>query len=276
MPDALGSVTAIRPADSTTVKTLTYTPYGLGSSTGPRYGWVGTWGYRANPYGRTPSHYVRARHFDNRSGLWTTADPLWPSEFAFAYCEAGPVASIDPTGNRIQNAEKEDDECYKKFLLLGSCNNFFLKLQLETACFRSGSVPCILARASEDIDIRTGECKGCCTVCYPTCDEALSKGGVMCDGSKTSDILRCAKKSLKKLAPDKLTGKPPEVTEAQRCIKTGLGGNCIPIGKRLHLTYNCQPRKGAIKKTVISALCCPCYKDGIVKIVCFNPQGCHS
>ena len=44
------------------------------------------------------SHYVRARHYSNVTGGWSTVDPLWPDESAYGYVSGRPTRWIDPTG----------------------------------------------------------------------------------------------------------------------------------------------------------------------------------
>jgi RHS repeat-associated protein len=62
-----------------------------------RFGWVGGLGYRETRR-EWVSHYVRARHYGYPMGMWTSVDPLWPSEAAFGYVGDMPVAYVDPFG----------------------------------------------------------------------------------------------------------------------------------------------------------------------------------
>lgn len=100
--DALGNVVAGYDAATNAVFTADYKPYGefaatTGNVAGRRFMWVGSWGYRFTS-GVPVSHYVRARHLSMRMGMWTSVDPLWPSEPAFAYVGGMPTAFIDPLG----------------------------------------------------------------------------------------------------------------------------------------------------------------------------------
>ncbi len=101
--DALGNVVAGYDKNTNAVFTIDYKPFGefaatTGTITGRRFLWVGTWGYRFTP--SVPvSHYIRARHLMMRMGMWTTVDPLWPSEMAYGYVRSHPIGHIDPFGN---------------------------------------------------------------------------------------------------------------------------------------------------------------------------------
>ncbi len=98
LTDALGSVTAKVDQTCTVVSTARYKPYGdLLSGTQYKLGWVGSQGYR-NTGLKYSGGYVRARHFSTEQGQWTTADPLWPSERLYIYCQANSTSDSDPTG----------------------------------------------------------------------------------------------------------------------------------------------------------------------------------
>lgn len=77
--DALGSVTSSMSGDALQ-NTYQYKPYGgllakTGSGVDPKFLWVGTLGYRATGV-QVSSHYVRARHYSDATGIWTTVDPV--------------------------------------------------------------------------------------------------------------------------------------------------------------------------------------------------------
>lgn len=100
--DYLGSTAETRNADPSTDSRYQYLPYGgwlfsSGSGSTPRYLWDGTWGYRTTDLANV-SHYVRARHYDAKSGIWTSLDPVWPVEPAYLYAAETPAKMIDPTG----------------------------------------------------------------------------------------------------------------------------------------------------------------------------------
>ena len=42
--------------------------------------------------------YNRARHYSTTTNIWTTRDPLWPSEHPFGYVGGNPVTNWDPLG----------------------------------------------------------------------------------------------------------------------------------------------------------------------------------
>ena len=105
--DALGSVVAIEDGAGNTVSTIEYKPFGdVRTYTGEnplssprRFLWCGTWGYRFNErYAQYTSHYVRARHYSSLQGMWSTVDPLYPSERAYGYVENRVTVGIDPSG----------------------------------------------------------------------------------------------------------------------------------------------------------------------------------
>ena len=101
LTDNLGSVTA--EIDQTgTNRTFDgrYRPYGNSLwSTGTRgaFGWVGTWGYRSTGLSAS-THYIRARHYSQANGSWTTVDPIWPNELAYTFVIGRPTYRIDYSG----------------------------------------------------------------------------------------------------------------------------------------------------------------------------------
>jgi len=105
--DALGSVVAIEDGAGNTVSTIEYKPFGdVRTYTGEnplssprRFLWCGTHGYRFNErYAQYTSHYVRARHYSSLQGMWSTVDPLYPRERAYAYVGNRVTVGIDPSG----------------------------------------------------------------------------------------------------------------------------------------------------------------------------------
>ena len=94
--DALGSVVAIEDGAGNTVSTIEYKPFGdvrTYTRENPlaaprRFLWCGTHGYRFNErYAQYTSHYVRVRHYSSLQGMWSTVDPVYPSEKAYGYVE---------------------------------------------------------------------------------------------------------------------------------------------------------------------------------------------
>jgi hypothetical protein len=100
--DALGSVVATVDNTGSVANTYRYKPYGTtlaktGAGADPKSQWVGSWGYRFT--GRSQSEsYVRARHYGQKSGVWTTVDLLWPEQPAYSYSRCMPTILFDPTG----------------------------------------------------------------------------------------------------------------------------------------------------------------------------------
>jgi RHS repeat-associated protein len=97
--NALGSVVATY-KDGWLTADRSYDPYGETRAEWNdvgRFGWVGGLGYRETRR-EWVSHYVRARHYGYPMGMWTSVDPLWPSEPAFGYVGGRPLSFIDPKG----------------------------------------------------------------------------------------------------------------------------------------------------------------------------------
>ena len=103
MRDALGSVTGTSsPTNATVQDTFRYKPYGTalvssGVSPTPRFQWVGSAGYRQTSISHSRS-YVRARHYGQEEGSWTTVDPIWPKEQSYVYVRGKPTSLRDLTG----------------------------------------------------------------------------------------------------------------------------------------------------------------------------------
>ena len=62
--------------------------------------WAGGHGYRQTGLAYS-SVYVRARHYSNLDGGWTTRDPLWPSEMPYGYVRGRVPGSVDPSGMAV-------------------------------------------------------------------------------------------------------------------------------------------------------------------------------
>jgi hypothetical protein len=97
--DALGSVTETFQGAGIE-NTYRYKPYGetlakTGAAPDPLFTWNGGSGYRATSL-ESSNFYVVARHYS--PGAWTTSDPIWPEEPAFAYANARPVLLVDRMG----------------------------------------------------------------------------------------------------------------------------------------------------------------------------------
>ncbi|MBI5706363.1 MAG: hypothetical protein HZC36_05175 [Armatimonadetes bacterium] len=102
MVDALGSVVGTSNKDNTVNRRYQYKPYGTrlsasGTGSDPRFQWVGAPGYRITDRSHS-SHYVRARHYAQEEGRWTTVDPLWPINIQYGYVENRPLNFLDPSG----------------------------------------------------------------------------------------------------------------------------------------------------------------------------------
>jgi RHS repeat-associated protein len=97
--NALGSVVATY-KDGWLTADRSYDPYGETRAEWNdvgRFGWVGGLGYRETRR-EWVTHYVRARHYGYPMGMWTSVDPLWPTEAAFGYVGGTVAKAVDPTG----------------------------------------------------------------------------------------------------------------------------------------------------------------------------------
>lgn len=99
--DALGSVTGLMDATGSLVAQLLYEANGVakqvsGTPVSSRFGWCGSWGYRASI--DIMAIYIRGRSYDPRVALWTSRDALWPKESPYLYARSNPVLHVDPSG----------------------------------------------------------------------------------------------------------------------------------------------------------------------------------
>jgi RHS repeat-associated protein len=99
LPDAQGNVTATV-QDGAIVNTYRYKPSGAlldktGNGDDPAFLWNGTHGYRNSPDGEI---YVRHRHYNTSSGMWTSKDYFWPGEHAYIYVMQSPTNYFDYSG----------------------------------------------------------------------------------------------------------------------------------------------------------------------------------
>lgn len=139
--DALGSVVGTVNSAGVVVNTYTYKPYGeqlakTGSGADPKFGWVGSLGYRKTTR-RFSEQYVRARHYGTLQGQWTTVDPLWPGEWQFCYIFGCPVREGDPSGMMV--AENPED------------GSVWLAGTHATDAVCSGEDPCYGCSKAEDL-----------------------------------------------------------------------------------------------------------------------------
>jgi RHS repeat-associated protein len=100
LPDALGNVVATVDQNGKILNSYHYKPFGgLESKTGtapdPKFLWVGAHGYRQTG-NKHSDVYVRARHYDTRTGRWTSRDPLW--QHGLTYVGNNPTTYFDPLG----------------------------------------------------------------------------------------------------------------------------------------------------------------------------------
>ncbi|RYG34469.1 hypothetical protein EON81_15460 [bacterium] len=103
--DGVGSVVATVDAAGAVENTYRYKPYGktlakTGSAADPTLLWTAATGSRATRLAYA-EQYNRARHYGSAQRAWTTKDPLWPEEAAYAYVHGNPATFIDPSGMSI-------------------------------------------------------------------------------------------------------------------------------------------------------------------------------
>ena len=101
LEDFLGSVTGEMSTSNVVSNARRFTPYGrdwLGAATVAHSpSWIGGHGY--HPTGLKWAGYsVFHRVVAPETGQWTTRDPLWPEEWAYAYVDGNPTTLIDPMG----------------------------------------------------------------------------------------------------------------------------------------------------------------------------------
>jgi RHS repeat-associated protein len=100
LTDHLGSIIAEVDQDENVTYQARYSAFGKPTSstgTGCGFGWIGSYGYRETGLPHM-SHYVRARHYSQVTGNWSTVDPLWPGESAYGYVGGRASAVFDASG----------------------------------------------------------------------------------------------------------------------------------------------------------------------------------
>ncbi|MBI5706359.1 MAG: hypothetical protein HZC36_05155 [Armatimonadetes bacterium] len=195
--DALGSVVGTSNKDNTVNRRYQYKPYGArlsasGAGSDPRFQWVGVPGYRTTDRSHS-THYVRARHYSQEEGRWTTVDPLWPDVYAYTYCDVRPTACIDPTGQdgippSPKNCSYYKELCDKGYIL--ACNSYYACLNSGNSAAANCARQCLLerlqARVKKHIPLTCQSWIIDHNVCFARCgysnpctnDETL---GLLCD-----------------------------------------------------------------------------------------------
>ncbi len=150
--NALGSVVATY-KDGWLTADRSYDPYGETRAEWNdvgRFGWVGGLGYRETRR-EWLTHYVRARHYGYPMGMWTSVDPLWPSEPAFGYAGGRTMIWVDPSGRRSLRA------------ILNPCNSSFVPCDEPCSnLLKKGVKPsAILAKCLKDAGNNQNKIKVC-------------------------------------------------------------------------------------------------------------------
>jgi RHS repeat-associated protein len=108
--DALGSITAATNSAGAVVSRVSYTPFGEVASVEGSAPVVAFTGQIFDA--ETGLYYVRARYYDPASGRFTQPDPAgWVPganhESTYLYGAGSPLTNVDPTGLRIERADRQ-------------------------------------------------------------------------------------------------------------------------------------------------------------------------
>ena len=156
--DALGSVVATY-KDGWLTADRSYDPYGETRAEWNdvgRFGWVGGLGYRETRR-EWVTHYVRARHYGYPMGMWTSVDPLWPSEPAFGYVGGRATKWSDPSGR--------NPAC----LACGACLGLTALAAFLSCLGTADPVSCMRCRVRTNpgYQVALFGCAVACTACIP-------------------------------------------------------------------------------------------------------------
>ncbi|MBN8689981.1 MAG: hypothetical protein J0L72_04215 [Armatimonadetes bacterium] len=78
--------------------------------------------------------YNRARHYSTTTNIWTTRDPLWPSEHPYGYVSGNPVTRLDPSGLQVVvPSDGLHPDCIDPSKTRGICNEAMI-LGCKTFC----------------------------------------------------------------------------------------------------------------------------------------------
>jgi RHS repeat-associated protein len=104
LTDPLGNVTATIDQNAKVLNRYTYKPFGEvlskeGTAPDPKFLWVGAHGYRQTGK-KYADVYVRARHYDTRTGRWTSRDSIGyrGGMNLYNYIRGNPIIWADPSG----------------------------------------------------------------------------------------------------------------------------------------------------------------------------------
>ncbi len=263
LTDALGSVTAeVDQTGATKTFDGRYKPYGGDlSSTGARgsYGWVGNWGYRGTGLSAA-SHYVRARHYSNTNGSWTTQvvqDKMIRGEQSYGYALSNPVIFIDFSGLAPQRSKKPEvvkpkpgeGNCTVKVCAMYGWNNLVVTHQYVCSVTFGGRTcsgglyPGGVHDANQPCNDHTGD----------TSDNASDKGGILPHpvpggGTRTFPIKcvtitsACDAASAVCICINKFRANPPSYggnhicwdfrNDVERCVEDMLGRDIPGVWKK--------------------------------------------
>jgi RHS repeat-associated protein len=118
LTDPLGNVTATIDQNAKVLNRYTYKPFGEvlskeGTAPDPKFLWVGAHGYRQTGK-KYADVYVRARHYDTRTGRWTSKDPIGFQGSLYTYVIGNPISKIDYTGKQVDRDFPEIRRCLDK------------------------------------------------------------------------------------------------------------------------------------------------------------------
>jgi hypothetical protein len=225
--DALGSVTGTVNQSAQVLNTYRYKPYGAllaktGTAADPKSQWVGTLGYRATSRAQS-DYYVRARHYASAPGGWSTVDPLWPSEAAYAYASASPLVVGDAAGMQVKPPNEGSwPGCGprpKPFPIGDWCaqNQYVYELCHYCNCLRhKGAPPEMVRECQADCDYATHQYR-CCKGKESPLSQILGGGG----GGGNSGPVLCA--------PDPYAAPCSDRSMIDECGGYGSGNEPWPV-----------------------------------------------
>jgi RHS repeat-associated protein len=263
LTDPLGNITATIDQNAKVLNRYTYKPFGEvlskeGTAPDPKFLWVGAHGYRQTG-NKHSDVYVRARHYDTRTGRWTTRDPLWPRESAYGYGGGNPVLFSDASGLQIVVGAITIRECKSWG---AGCPNAGLSSQIRQYC-RDRNTELYPGSLHNRHYVGLGcDSYECCGWCWARCGERFSDWVDM--PKKVKDWVKI---ELPRRNPGCLPG-PPRVGHPNPQTATECGDD----SQGTHWLWQCNCN-GRIRG-VVTVLCCECFENGAKKTKC-RMQPCH-
>jgi RHS repeat-associated protein len=274
LTDALGSVTSTLNQSAQAVNTYRYKPYGAqlaktGIGTDPALRWVGSHGYRQTDK-KYSDVYVRARHYDDQVGRWTTNDPMLLQDDTnrYLYANASPILIIDPTGLQALGGLKPPPSKYDG---PACCRCWTECKQIKdpvkaAECFAKNCVE--VCKLDQGSPIQVGPCVTCIEACNKKPDPfacMIAKCYVACGGRLPSPGNRPCFQCLQQCNFN------PQCV-ADKCLRTcfGLkGGGPIPC---IACLAGCIHRPNDVPGCVTRTCATACKVGGSLGRFCFTIQ----